>query len=112
MKQQRNVQAYLCVLGAAVLVGGCAAEYKKKEEAVQKMPVNCATAADDIQTLHKEKANVATQIGLGVSMIAPIGLVTGVATGTEKEKYKVSSGEYNKMIDAKIAEIKSTCNVQ
>jgi hypothetical protein len=47
-----------------------------------------------------------------VSAFSPIGLVTGVATGTEKEKAQVASGDYNKMIDQKIAQIKATCGIQ
>ena len=33
-------------------------------------------------------------------------------TGTEKEKLEVGTGEYNKMIDKRIAEIKETCGVK
>jgi hypothetical protein len=36
----------------------------------------------------------------------------GVVTGTEKEKLKVSVGDYNKMIDKRIAEIKEKCGVE
>ena len=41
--------------------------------------------------------------------IIPVSLVVGVASGTEGGKAKVATGEYNKMLDAKIAEIKSQC---
>jgi hypothetical protein len=101
----------LGVLGLAVLLGGCASDYKKQAAAAEAMPVNCSTAEGDIRTLNSEKANVAQQIGMGVSAIAPIGLVAGVATGTEGTKAKVASGDYNKMLDQKIAEIKSTCSL-
>jgi hypothetical protein len=33
-------------------------------------------------------------------------------TGTEKEKVEVATGEYNKMIDKRIAEIKETCGIK
>jgi len=46
-----------------------------------------------------------------VSAIVPIGLVAGVATGTEGTKAQVASGDYNKMLDAKIAEIKQECGL-
>ena len=35
----------------------------------------------------------------------------GLVTRTEGTKYQVATGEYDKMIDARIAEIKTTCNV-
>jgi hypothetical protein len=37
--------------------------------------------------------------------------VGGVVSGTEGTKVKVASGEYNKMIDKRIADIKQTCSV-
>jgi hypothetical protein len=101
----------LYLLGAAAVLGGCASQFKKEEASVEKMPINCATAEGDLRTLQSEKATVAQQIGMGVSTIAPVGLVVGVVTKTEGTKYKVATGEYNKMIDAKIAEIKTTCSI-
>ena len=59
-----------------------------------------------------EKAHVGKEIANGVSAIVPIGLVVGVATKTEKAKFEVGTGEYNRMIDKKIAEIKSTCGIK
>ena len=35
-----------------------------------------------------------------------------VVAGTEGTKLKVATGEYNRMIDARIAEIKQTCGVE
>lgn len=101
----------LCVLGLAAVLGGCASEYKKEEAAAEKMPINCATAEGDIRLLQGEKANVAQQAAMGVSMVAPAGIVVGLVTRTEKTKYQVATGEYNKMIDAKITEIKTTCSI-
>ena|SRR5271168_4816860 len=101
----------LCALGLAALVAGCAAQYKKTEARVQEMPVNCATADGDIRTLQNEKLNVAQQIGAGVSMVAPIGLVVGLVQGTQGTKWRVTTGEYNKALDTKVAEIQQTCGV-
>jgi hypothetical protein len=36
----------------------------------------------------------------------------GVASGTEKTKIEVGTGDYNKMIDKRIAEIKEKCGVK
>jgi hypothetical protein len=102
----------ICVLGLIALLVGCASEYKKQEAAAQKMPVNCDTAEGDIRMLQSEKASVAQQAAMGVSAVAPAGIVVGLVTGTEKTKGRVATGEYNKALDAKIAEIKSTCNLQ
>jgi hypothetical protein len=59
--------------------------------------------------LEHEKAHVVQQIGAGVSAIVPMSVV-GIDSGTEGENFKVATGEYNKMIERKIAEIKTQCN--
>jgi hypothetical protein len=84
---------------------------KKEEKAVEHQAVNCTTADGDIRVLQSEKTHVAEQVALGVTAIYPAGLVIGLLTGTEGTKYRVATGEYNKMIDKKIAEIKTTCGL-
>jgi hypothetical protein len=112
----RNKGFLTCVgaVGMIALMGGCVSQYKKEEtqeQQAKQAPVNCATAEGDIRTLQAEKVNVGKQIAAGVSMIAPVGLVVGVVTKTEGEKYQVTTGDYNKMLDQKIAEIKQTCHI-
>jgi hypothetical protein len=82
---------------------------KKDEKAAQSMPVNCKAAPADLRVLNSEKATTAQKIGNGVSMIVPIGLVEGLVTGTEGTKYQVTTGEYNKALDTKIAQIHAAC---
>lgn len=103
----------LCVLGLAALLGGCgtAAKYKETEQKAKTMEVNCDTAEGDLRELQNEKASVATQIAAGVTTVAPIGLVISLIRGTTGIKYRVAIGDYNKALDAKIAEIKTTCNI-
>ena len=95
----------------ALFLSGCAMQFKEEEKAAQQQPVNCATAQGDIRVLQGEKAHVVQQIAMGVTSIYPAGLVLGLLTGTEGTKIQVATGEYNSMIDKKIAEIKSTCGV-
>ena len=74
--------------------------------------MNCATAEADLRVLQSEKTHTSQQIADGVTAIVPIGLVVGVVTGTEAGKAQVATGEYNKMLDAKIAEIKQKCGLE
>ena len=111
MSFQGRSSKCLAIVAAFALLPACAHEYKENLEAT-KQPINCATAEGDLRVLEGEKANLAEQIAMGVTAIVPIGLVVGVVTMTEGTKFKVATGEYNTMIDARIAEIKSTCGVQ
>ena len=96
-------------LAALLLATGCATKLKQEEKAIEHEAVNCATAEGDIRVLKGEKAHVAEQVALGVTAIYPAGLVVGLLTGTEGIKLRVASGEYNRRIDAKIAEIEAAC---
>ena len=96
------------VIFLAIFLSACAIGQKKVEKEL-KSPINCATAEGDIRALEHEKAHVAQQIAEGVMAIVPISLVVGIVTGTEGTKLKVATGEYNKMIDKRIAEIKTEC---
>jgi len=98
----------ILMISLAVFVSACAMQQKKVEKEM-KAPISCGTAESDLRVLQNEKAHVAEQIAEGVTAIIPISLVVGVITRTEGTKVKVATGEYNKMIDKRIAEIKSEC---
>ena len=74
-------------------------------------PINCATAEGDIRVLNSEKTHVAEQVIKGVTAILPAGAVLGILTGTEGKKLEIATGDYNKKIDKRIADIKSTCGL-
>ena len=98
--------AMILLVTSVILVTGCSDKFKKAETQM-KQPINCATADGDIRMLMHEKAHVEDQIVQGVTAITPAGAVVGIVTGTEVTKLKVGTGEYNKMIDKRIAEIKA-----
>jgi hypothetical protein len=111
----RRVTSYLhaTTLLTFVVSSGCAFQQKKVEQQLASpAQVNCATAQGDIRMLQQEKANVAQRVVEGATAIYPGSLVVGVITGVEGTKYQVATGEYNKKIDARIAEIKQTCGIQ
>ncbi len=102
----------LMLIAFVVLAAGCKGPNVQAVDQQVAAPVNCATAEGDLRTLQAEKVSTAKQIADGVTAITPIGLVAGAATGTEKGKMQIASGDYNKMIDQKIAQIKSACGIQ
>ena len=74
--------------------------------------VDCSTAQADIETLNGEKARTLQEIENGAGSIIPIGAVAHMFGGSEKESFEIGTGEYNKKLDAKIAEIKNQCNIK
>jgi hypothetical protein len=106
-----SVATLLCLL-AVSLTSACAMQQKKVlKQLDEPAPVNCSTAQGDLRLLHHEKANVAERMAEGITAIYPAGLVVGVLTGTEGTKLKVAIGEYDKAIDARIAQIEETCGI-
>ena len=98
----------VCLL---ISVVGCAGNQKRVEQEM-KQPISCAHAEGNIRALRHEKTHAMDQIAAGVESIVPAGAVVGLATGAEGTNIKVATGEYNKMIDNRIAEIKRKCGVR
>lgn len=107
----RKVIMILLVCLLALTIGCSTEKYEDVEKMVHR-PINCATAEGDIRMLMHEKAHVQDQVAQGVMAFNPAGLVVGLASGTEDTKMSVASGDYNKMIDERIAEIKKHCGIK
>lgn len=107
----KKLMIAVLVVCLALTMASCAMQQEKVEKEM-KQPINCATAEGDLRALEKEKAHVGEQIAEGVTAIVPMSLVVGILTGTESTKFEVATGDYNKMIDKRIAEIKAQCNIQ
>jgi hypothetical protein len=100
---------------ALVLIAGCSSPApapQKEVEANLAKAVDCSTAQADINTLNGEKARTSQEIEAGAGSIIPIGAVAHMFGGSEKESLEIGTGEYNKKLDAKIAEIKKQCNIK
>jgi len=100
---------------ALALLTGCSSPAPAPQKEVQAnlaKTVDCSTAQADIATLNSEKARTSQEIEAGASSVIPIGAVAHMFGGSEKESLEIGTGEYNKKLDAKIAEIQQQCNVK
>ena len=61
--------------------------------------------------MNAEKSHTADQIVAGIGAITPIGLFAHAVKGDSKKNAKIASGDYNKMLDEKIAKIKKQCDM-
>ena len=102
-------------LFALALLAGCSSQAPAPEKEVQAnlaKSVDCSTAQANIKTLDSEKARTSQEVADGASSIIPIGAVAHMFGGSEEQSFEIGTGEYNKKLDAKIAEIKKQCNIQ
>lgn len=58
------------------------------------------------------KTTVAEQMAEEVTAVYPVGFLIGVAPLTEGEKIDMAVGDYNRLLDKKIAEIQQKCGVK
>ena len=105
------MKSFAITIGLLLFLAGCSSPISKQAKEDLAQPVNCATAEGDIRSLNAEKSHASSQLAAGIKAIVPVGLVTNVASGTEGDQAKVATGEYNKMLDKKIAEIKQQCGM-
>jgi len=99
----------------ALTMAGCSSQAPAPEKQVQASlaaPIDCATAPADIKLLTSEKARTSQEIEDGAGSIIPVGAVAHMFGGSEKESFEIGTGEYNKKLDTKIAEIKKQCNIK
>ncbi len=108
----RKMYIFVVLMCVVMLLPACAAMKQKKVLKEMKQPINCSHAEGDIRVLKSEKAHVGQQIFEGVTSLVPAGAVIGILTGTEVTKLRVATGDYDRQIDKRIAEIKSECNVE
>jgi hypothetical protein len=99
----------VCAIAVPALLSGCAIQEKKTEQKIENTHYTCATADGELRVLQSEKETTAERISAGVRSVVPITLVVGLVNATAGVKYRIATGEYNKMIDSKIAEIKEMC---
>ena len=94
------------------LLVGCAMQQRAVEHTLEHpAPVNCATAEGDLRVLQSEKANVIQRIAEGATALTPAGAALGILTWTEGTKLEVAVGQYNGMLDKRIAQIKRECGL-
>jgi len=107
---------YVALLISVVFLASCGSPVSEEAKMQMQKPIGCSDAKEDIAALENEKASVGQRIRQGARFVVPVSVVVNIfqeGSGSDivKERSSVASGDYNKAIDAKIAEIKSACNV-
>jgi hypothetical protein len=91
---------------------GCAMQQAQVEQNLADPGrIDCRTAEGDLRVLQSEKANLAQRVVEGATAIYPAGAVMGILTGTEGTKIRVATGDYDQMIDNRMAQIRRKCGI-
>ena len=103
----------LAGIGVAVgLISGCAMQQAQVEQNLYDPGrIDCRTAYGDLRVLQSEKTDLAQRVVEGATAVYPAGAVMGILTGTEGTKISVATGDYDQMIDDRMAAIRRKCGI-
>jgi hypothetical protein len=101
-----------CLFILAFMAGCATAKQEKKVADSLDDTINCPTAEGDIRALESEKKHANQQAAAGVQAIVPVSAIVHMVQGTEGTQFKVMTGDYDKAIDKRIAQIKEACGLE
>ena len=100
----------LPALPALLLLAACAS-IPDLEKAALAAPIDCARASEQIATLSRQRPGAGRAFRAVGSSLTPGGFAIGVATNDMADRGEIASGRYAAAIDARIAEIRESCNL-
>ncbi len=99
----------IAIAGLTLVLVACSPISKETKYALSR-PVDCQLAQADVAELENAKVSGPKQALTAVQAFTPVGLVTGLLSGTEGDKIDVALGDHNEDLDQKISDIQSQCN--
>ena len=96
---------------ALVLLASCATSNHKERDSLLAEPVDCESAEADIAALEAAMPSRRERALSAVQTVTPVGAVSGVATGSYKDRAAVLTGRTKGELNARIEEIETTCGI-
>ncbi len=101
-------KVFLVVVAVAVLAA-CAPRPTIQD--IQARQPDCRKAHEQIKMLDEEMVSTTQRAISGVKSVVPSLAVVSLLSEQYSTNYHIAIGRYNKILDAKIKEIKVTCNI-
>ncbi|MEL6860003.1 MAG: hypothetical protein AAFO74_16570 [Pseudomonadota bacterium] len=93
------------------LVAGCATSIHAERESLLADPIDCASAETDIAALEAAMPSRRERARSAIQSVTPVGVVSGVATGTYGDRTAVLTGRTEEELTARIDDIKQSCGL-
>lgn len=87
----------------------CATASHEARESLLAQPINCEVAEQDIVALEAAMPSRRERARSAIQSVTPVGVVTGVATGTYGDRASVLTGRTEDELQARIDEIEAKC---
>ena len=97
---------------ATIIATAFALSFATQASWAEDAAVDCSTAQADLAHLKHEKLSTGERMKAGVKAIVPISLVVQTVKGTEGKTMEMATGDYNKKIDERIADIQKACGLE
>lgn len=101
----------LAPIALMALLAGCATASHDERASLLAEPVNCETAEADIVALQAAMPSRGERAKSVVQSATPVGAVTGVVTGSYRDRAAVLTGRTQGELTARIEEIEATCGL-
>ena len=101
----------LVPIALAALLVGCATSSHDERASLLAEPVNCESAEADIAALEAAMPSRRERALSAVQTVTPVGAVSGVATGSYRDRASVLTGRTQGELNARIEEIETTCGI-
>ncbi|MEL6472500.1 MAG: hypothetical protein AAFQ21_00315 [Pseudomonadota bacterium] len=93
------------------MLGGCATASHDERSALLNQPITCATAEADIAALEAALPSRGERARSVVQSVTPVGVATGVVTGSYSDRASVLTGATEDELRTRIDEIETACGL-
>ena len=99
----------LAPLALVFVLAGCATASHQDRESLLAEPIDCTIADEDIAALQAAMPSRRERARSAVQSITPVGVATGVISGSYGDRASVLTGRTEDELAARIEEIEVTC---
>ncbi|MEL6829255.1 MAG: hypothetical protein AAFO63_03865 [Pseudomonadota bacterium] len=97
------------LFGLLLAVSACATASHEERESLLAQPINCDVADQDIAALEAAMPSRRERARSAVQSVTPVGVATGVVSGSYRDRASVLTGRTAEELEARIDEIKAQC---
>jgi len=102
----------LAPIALLALLAGCATSAHEERESLLSEPIDCSVAEKDIAALEAAMPSRRERAMSAVQTVTPVGALTGVATGSYRDRAAVLTGRTEGELTARIEDIQETCELE
>lgn len=101
----------LAAIAIAVLIAGCASSKHEERESLLAEPIDCSVAEQDIAALEAAMPSRRERARSAVQSVTPVGALTGIVTGSYRDRTAVLTGRTSDELNARIEAIQDNCGI-